>query len=182
MTTTAVPVILLTLALAFSSSCRLPSLLAWLVGGTLSPTPLILRGTRAVRPLNVRTKIRHIGSTGQCQDPGRVFKGKKMPGRMGNDRVTVQNLKILKVGSVVWGCRLLHCCIRLMWVCHALPHRSPACMHNETVGVCSSQKIHARPCRLSAPTQIDPRRDLLFVRGHVPGQNGGFLRVTDAIK
>lgn len=40
---------------------------------------------------------RHIGSTGQCQDPGRVFKGKKMPGRMGNDRVTVQNLKILKV-------------------------------------------------------------------------------------
>ena len=40
---------------------------------------------------------RHIGSTGQCQDPGRVFKGKKMPGRMGSDRVTVQNLKILKV-------------------------------------------------------------------------------------
>ncbi|CAN0506620.1 unnamed protein product, partial [Scytosiphon promiscuus] len=35
--------------------------------------------------------------TGQCQDPGRVFKGKKMPGRMGNDRVTVQNLKIIKV-------------------------------------------------------------------------------------
>eukprot|EP00903_Cladosiphon_okamuranus_P008410 g8086.t1 len=68
---------------------------------------------------------RHIGSTGQCQDPGRVFKGKKMPGRMGNDRVTVQNLKILK---------------------------------------------------------IDPRRDLLFVKGHVPGQNGGFVRVTDAIK
>ncbi|CAN0232637.1 unnamed protein product, partial [Hapterophycus canaliculatus] len=68
---------------------------------------------------------RHIGSTGQCQDPGRVFKGKKMPGRMGSDRVTVQNLKIIK---------------------------------------------------------IDPVRELLFVKGHVPGQNGGFVRVTDAIK
>lgn len=41
--------------------------------------------------------FRHIGSTGQCQDPGKVFKGKKMPGRMGGDRVTVQSLKILKV-------------------------------------------------------------------------------------
>lgn len=30
--------------------------------------------------------------------------------------------------------------------------------------------------------KIDPRRDLLFVKGHVPGQNGGFVRVTDAIK
>ena len=37
------------------------------------------------------------GSTGGRQDPGRTFLGKKMPGRMGSDRVTVQNLKILKV-------------------------------------------------------------------------------------
>jgi large subunit ribosomal protein L3 len=37
---------------------------------------------------------RALGSTGQCQDPGRVFKGKKMPGRMGSDRVTMQNLKV----------------------------------------------------------------------------------------
>lgn len=68
---------------------------------------------------------RHIGSTGQCQDPGRVFKGKKMPGRMGADRVTVQNLKVLK---------------------------------------------------------IDPVRELLYVKGHVPGQNGGYIRVTDAVR
>ena len=40
---------------------------------------------------------RALGSTGQNQDPGRVFKGKKMPGRMGNDRITVQNLKVIKV-------------------------------------------------------------------------------------
>lgn len=40
---------------------------------------------------------RALGSTGQCQDPGRVFKGKKMAGRMGSDRVTVQNLRVVKV-------------------------------------------------------------------------------------
>jgi large subunit ribosomal protein L3 len=40
---------------------------------------------------------RAIGSVGQCQDPGKVFKGKKMAGRMGNDRVTMQNLKVVKV-------------------------------------------------------------------------------------
>lgn len=37
------------------------------------------------------------GSTGQCQDPGRVFKGKKMAGQHGNKKVTVQNLKVAKV-------------------------------------------------------------------------------------
>ncbi|NIY76150.1 50S ribosomal protein L3 [Thalassospira sp. HF15] len=38
---------------------------------------------------------RSHGSTGQCQDPGRVFKGKKMAGHMGAARVTVQSLKIV---------------------------------------------------------------------------------------
>ena len=36
------------------------------------------------------------GSTGQCQDPGKVFKGKKMAGHMGAERVTVQNLEIVE--------------------------------------------------------------------------------------
>jgi len=40
---------------------------------------------------------RSHGSTGQNQDPGRVFKGKKMAGRMGNRKVTKQNLKIIEV-------------------------------------------------------------------------------------
>tara|TARA_B100001248_G_scaffold253496_1_gene230826 strand:+ start:978 stop:1622 length:645 start_codon:yes stop_codon:yes gene_type:complete len=40
---------------------------------------------------------RSHGSTGQNQDPGRVFKGKKMAGRMGFKKVTKQNLKILEV-------------------------------------------------------------------------------------
>lgn len=65
------------------------------------------------------------GSTGQRQDPGKVFKGKMMPGNMGNDRVTVQNMHILK---------------------------------------------------------IDVLRNLLYVKGAVPGQKGAFLRVQDAVK
>lgn len=37
------------------------------------------------------------GSTGQCQDPGKVFKGKKMAGHMGYRRTTVQNLEVVKI-------------------------------------------------------------------------------------
>ena len=37
------------------------------------------------------------GSTGQCQEPGKVFKGKKMAGQMGNKRTTTQNLEIVAV-------------------------------------------------------------------------------------
>lgn len=37
------------------------------------------------------------GSIGQCQTPGRVFKGKKMPGRMGNCRVTTKNINIMNI-------------------------------------------------------------------------------------
>ena len=31
------------------------------------------------------------------KDPGRTFKGKKMPGKMGNERITTQNVKVIKV-------------------------------------------------------------------------------------
>lgn len=37
------------------------------------------------------------GSIGQCQTPGRVFKGKKMAGHMGDERVTTQNLEVIRV-------------------------------------------------------------------------------------
>ncbi len=43
---------------------------------------------------------RSHGSTGQNQDPGRVFKGKKMAGRMGHTKVTKQNLKIIEVDNI----------------------------------------------------------------------------------
>lgn len=39
------------------------------------------------------------GSIGQCQTPGRVFKGKKMAGHMGNSRVTTQNLEVVRVDA-----------------------------------------------------------------------------------
>lgn len=39
------------------------------------------------------------GSIGQCQTPGRVFKGKKMAGQMGNKNVTIQSLKLVKVDA-----------------------------------------------------------------------------------
>ena len=39
------------------------------------------------------------GSIGQCQTPGRVFKGKKMAGQMGDERVTTQNLEIMRVDA-----------------------------------------------------------------------------------
>ena len=42
---------------------------------------------------------RSHGSTGQCQDPGRVFKGKKMAGHMGAARVTTQNLQVVRTDS-----------------------------------------------------------------------------------
>ena len=42
---------------------------------------------------------RHQGSNGSATTPGRVFKGKGMPGRMGHVRVTVQNLEVVQVDA-----------------------------------------------------------------------------------
>lgn len=47
------------------------------------------RGTHEVR--------RHVGSIGNRKTPGRVFKNKKLPGHMGDERVTIQNLKVIGV-------------------------------------------------------------------------------------
>ena len=42
---------------------------------------------------------RHAGSNGACSSPSRVFKGKRLPGHMGSQRVTVQSLDIVKVDA-----------------------------------------------------------------------------------
>lgn len=42
---------------------------------------------------------RHQGSMGACSDPSRVFKGKKMPGHLGSEKVTVQNLEVVKIDA-----------------------------------------------------------------------------------
>ena len=52
------------------------------------------KGLRATHGVSI--SHRSHGSTGQCQDPGRVFKGKKMAGHMGAARVTTQNLEVIK--------------------------------------------------------------------------------------
>ena len=65
------------------------------------------------------------GSIGQCQTPGRVFKGKKMAGHMGAEQVTVQNLEVVRV---------------------------------------------------------DAERNLLLVKGAVPGANGGDVLIKSAVK
>ena len=64
------------------------------------------------------------GSIGMCATPGRTFKGKKMAGRMGNQRVTIQNLEVVV---------------------------------------------------------IDPERNLLAVRGSVPGARNGLLMIRQAL-
>lgn len=69
--------------------------------------------------------FRHGGSIGTRLTPGMVLKGKKMPGHMGNERVTVQNLQVVR---------------------------------------------------------IDADRNLVFVKGGVPGPNGGIVTVRRAVK
>ena len=54
-------------------------------------------GLRATHGVSV--SHRSHGSTGQCQDPGKVFKGKKMAGHMGAARVTTQNLQVVRTDA-----------------------------------------------------------------------------------
>ncbi len=54
-------------------------------------------GLRASHGVSV--SHRSHGSVGQCQDPGRIFKGKKMAGHMGSARITTQNLQVVKTDA-----------------------------------------------------------------------------------
>ena len=80
-------------------------------------------GLRATH--GVSLSHRSLGSTGQRQDPGRTFKGKKMAGHMGQDTVTTLNLTVFR---------------------------------------------------------IDAERGLIILRGAVPGTDGGYVRIRDAVK
>jgi large subunit ribosomal protein L3 len=80
-------------------------------------------GMRATHGVSITHRAH--GSTGQRQDPGKVFKGKKMAGHLGDERITTQNLQIVRV---------------------------------------------------------DASRGLLFVRGAVPGAEGSWVEVRDAVK
>ncbi len=54
-------------------------------------------GLRATHGVSI--SHRSHGSTGQCQDPGKVFKGKKMAGHMGAARITTQNLEVVRTDA-----------------------------------------------------------------------------------
>ena len=79
-----------------------------------------LKMTHGVGPVH-----REVGSMGANSSPSRVFKNKRMPGRYGNERVTVQNLEIVKV---------------------------------------------------------DAARNVLLIKGAIPGPKGGIVTVTDSVK
>ncbi|KAF9167285.1 54S ribosomal protein L9, mitochondrial [Actinomortierella ambigua] len=55
------------------------------------------------QPASHGTSVTHrsLGSVGQRKDPGKVFKGKKMAGRMGGEQATVQNLKVMKIDNAL---------------------------------------------------------------------------------
>ena len=80
-------------------------------------------GLRASHGVSVSHRAH--GSTGQCQDPGRVFKGKKMAGHMGASQVTTQNLEVVTT---------------------------------------------------------DDDQGLILVKGAVPGSEGGWVLIRDAVK
>jgi len=80
-------------------------------------------GLRATHGVSV--SHRSHGSTGNRQDPGKVFKNKKMAGHLGDEKVTVLNLKVVSV---------------------------------------------------------DEERGLIFLKGAVPGAEGSWLRIRDAVK
>ncbi|KAF5347882.1 hypothetical protein D9757_013421 [Collybiopsis confluens] len=67
------------------------------------------KGLRASHGVSI--SHRKIGSTGAHQDPGRIWPGKKMPARMGGQRITTQNLPVLRVDSA----------LNLIYLCGAVP-------------------------------------------------------------
>lgn len=79
-----------------------------------------LKMTHGVGPVH-----REVGSMGANSSPSRVFKNKRMPGQYGNERVTIQNLEIVKV---------------------------------------------------------DTARNVLLIKGAIPGPKGGIVTVTDSVK
>ena len=60
----------------------------------------IKRHNQSRGPMTHGSKFhRHAGANGSASDPSKVFKGKKMPGQMGNKKITVQNLEVVRVDA-----------------------------------------------------------------------------------
>ena len=91
---------------------------------TATPAPSFA-GTSTPDPWRTVPSTPRVGSLSANSDPSRVFKNKHMAGQWGNERVTVQNLEVVRV---------------------------------------------------------DGERNLLFVKGALPGPNGGLLLIRDSVK
>ena len=110
------------------------------------------------------------------QDPGKVFKGKKMPGRLGGERVTVQNCQVrcgreLGGGGNSCACRSLgSCCCCLL----ARTQLSVACL----LCLPCQPRAYTADCHAQV-FRVDPARNLLYVRGQVPGHKGNWVLVKD---
>ena len=108
---------------------------------------------------------RLAGSTGGCQDPGKVFPGKKMAGRMGGKRRTVLSAWLYKV--------LLDHLPQLP--CEEDSYAEQAVFEDQ----CSN--LHRNSDMTRCVYQVDPERNLLYVKGQVPGHKGNFVLVRDAV-
>ena len=98
---------------------------------------------------------RSHGSTGQRQDPGKVFKGKKMAGHMGDERVTVQNLKLVAVDAVKG----------LLMIKGAVPGGE-----NAWVRVTDALKITS-PVELPLPAGLKKSDEPVAVKAEAPAEN-----------
>ena len=98
---------------------------------------------------------RSHGSTGQRQDPGKVFKGKKMAGHMGDERVTVQNLKLVAVDAAKG----------LLMIKGAVPGGE-----NAWVRVTDALKITS-PVELPLPAGLKKSDEPVAVKAEAPAEN-----------
>ena len=98
---------------------------------------------------------RSHGSTGQRQDPGKVFKGKKMAGHMGDERVTVQNLKLVAVDAAKG----------LLMIKGAVPGGE-----NAWVRVTDALKITS-PVELPLPAGLKKSDEPVAIKAEAPAEN-----------
>ena len=98
---------------------------------------------------------RSHGSTGQRQDPGKVFKGKKMAGHLGDERVTVQNLKLVAVDAAKG----------LLMIKGAVPGGE-----NAWVRVTDALKITS-PVELPLPAGLKKSDEPVAIKAEAPAEN-----------
>ena len=131
-------------------------------------------GLRATHGVSV--SHRSHGSTGQRQDPGKVFKGKKMAGHMGDRRVTTQNLKVVKT-DVERG---------LIMIEGAVPGAKGGWIQiKDAVKKAAPKDVSCRRARSSLPLPLRPLKPGRATNGiqvtSLDGKDAGSLSLKDDI-